>query len=291
MRIHYQIQEQMFSVYEMKRKADVLIVGGVEIVIKSDLTLPHIELAVDGIGTRIATHLRKIGISPVLFDYIGNDEFNELINSYFEKKEILFFWSRQPYGTRRILKLYGDGFNKVYKDYRNIENIDYTFILNNLSEIINEVKSVYIILSNWNTKLIRNLKLLGKFIFLDFEETINFPENSEIFGDFIFINEELELKNVKYLYKITFMKNGNIVFEFDDIKEEIIPFSEKKEYIFEAKSAFKSIIINSLLDGKNLKDSLLLGNIAYSYAVENKGKQISRNLLYEEFYKRKDGNG
>ncbi|NUU98294.1 hypothetical protein [Marinitoga sp. 1138] len=291
MRIHYQIQEQMFSVYEMKRKADVLIVGGVEIVIKSDLTLPHIELAVDGIGTRIATHLGKIGISPVLFDYIGNDEFNELINSYFEKKEILFFWSRQPYGTRRILKLYGDGFNKVYKDYRNIENIDYTFILNNLSEIINEVKSVYIILSNWNTKLIRNLKLLGKFIFLDFEETINFPEDSEIFGDFIFINEELELKNVKYLYKITFMKNGNIVFEFDDIKEEIIPFSEKKEYIFEAKSAFKSIIINSLLDGKNLKDSLLLGNIAYSYAVENKGKQISRNLLYEEFYKRKDGNG
>ncbi|WGS64224.1 hypothetical protein [Marinitoga aeolica] len=288
MRIQFQIKEKMLPMFEIEKKQDILIIGGIEVLIKSILSIPQISLEINGIGTKLSLHLRKLGLSPVIFDYLGNDEFLDFITKYFEKHEIMLFFARQPYGSKRVLKLFEENGYKVYKDYRNIEKLDYNFTINNLSEIYNQVKSVYLILQNWNTSLARNIKLMGKFLFLDFEESIYIPEKKEIFGDFIFTNENIILnENIKYIYKVTFLNNGNINFEFSQDSWEIEPLSNKKEHLFEAKCAFKSVIINSLFDGKNIRDSLLLGNIAYSYTLENKGKMIPKNLLFEEYYKRK----
>ncbi|KLO21843.1 hypothetical protein X275_07890 [Marinitoga sp. 1197] len=288
MRIQFQIKEKMIPIFEIEKNHDILIVGGIEIFIKSILNIPHISLVVNGIGTKIAIHLKKIGLYPVIFDFLGNDEFLELINRYFEQNEINLFFSRQPYGTKRVLKILDKGEELVYKDFRNIEKLDYNSSINILADIYKEVKSVYLILQNWDTNIVRNIKLMGKFLFLDFEESLIVPEKKEIFGDFIFTNENIKLTdNIHYLYKVTFKKDGKIKFEFSEESWEIIPFSQKKEFLFEAKCAFKSIVISSLFDGKSLKDVLLLGNIAYSYALENKGKMISKIQLFEEYYKLK----
>ncbi|SHE63819.1 hypothetical protein SAMN02745164_00844 [Marinitoga hydrogenitolerans DSM 16785] len=288
MRIQFQIREKMLPMFEIEKKQDILIIGGIEVLIKSILSIPNISLEINGIGTKIALHLKKLGLNPVIFDFLGNDEFLDLINKYFSQNDIDLFFARQPYGTKRVLKIINNDIESVYKDFRNIEKIDYNFSLNILSEIYNQVRSVYLILQNWNNTLARNIKLIGKFLFLDFEESLIIPEDKEIFGDFIFTNEHVNLKdNIHYIYKITFLENGKIKFNFSEESWEIEPFSEKRNFLFEAKCAFKSVIINSLFDGKTLKDTLLLGNIAYSYALENNGKFIPKRLLFEEFYKRK----
>lgn len=288
LRIQFQIKEKLLPIYEIEKKQDILIVGGIEVLIKSILDIPQISLELNGIGTKLAVHLKRLGLFPVIFDFLGDDEFLDLITKYFEKKEIILFFARQPYGTKRVLKTFEKDAVKVYKDYRSIEKIDYNITINSLSDVYNEVKSVYLILHNWNTSLARNIKLMGKFLFLDFEESIDIPEDKEIFGDFIFTNEDINLNNnIKFLYKTTFLNDGNIKFDFSNESWTIEPFSNKRDYLFEAKCAFKSAIINSLFDGKNIKDSLLLANIAYSYALDNKGKMISKHLLFEEYYKRK----
>ncbi|KAF2956404.1 hypothetical protein [Marinitoga sp. 38H-ov] len=288
MRIQFQIKEKLLPIYEIEKKQDILIIGGIEVLIKSILDIPQISLELNGIGTKLAFHLKKFGLSPVIFDFLGDDEFLDLITKQFEKKEIMLFFSRQPYGTKRVLKTFKDNNINVFKDYRSIEKLDYNFTINNLSEIYNQVKSVYLILHNWDTSLTKNIKLLGKFLFLDFEESIYIPINRDIYGDFIFTNDNIELgDNIKYLYNVRFLNNGKIKFELPNDSWLIDPFSNKKDFLFEAKCAFKSTIINSLFDGKNIKDSLLLANIAYSYALDNKGKMISKNQLFEEYYKRK----
>lgn len=288
MRIQFQIKENMLPIFDIEKNFDLLIVGGVEILIRSILDIPNISLEVNGIGTKIATHIKKLGISPIIYDFIGNDEFFDFINKYFEKNDITLFFSRQPYGTKRVLKLIKNNEEIVYKDYRNIEKMDYNHSLNILSDVYNEVRGVYLILNNFENNIARNVKLLGKFLFLDFEESTIIPDSKDIFGDFIFINENIHLpKNIHYIYKVTFLNNGKIKFEFSNESWTIEPFSINDEYIFEAKCSFKSVIVNSLFEGKSLKDALLLGNIAYSYSLENKGRMISKNLLLEEFYKRK----
>ncbi|WP_129408898.1 hypothetical protein [Marinitoga lauensis] len=288
MRIQFQIKEKMLPLYEIERKQDILIIGGIEVLIKSILSIPHISLEINGIGTKIATHLKKMGIFPVIFDFLGNDEFFDLVNKYFEQKEINLFFARQPYGTKRVLKILDNNEEKVYKDFKNIEKLNYNFTLNALSEIYNNVRSVYLILPHWDNNLARNIKLMGKFLFLDFEESIHIPENKEIFGDFVFTNENTLLPdNIHYIYKTTFLNNGNILFSFSKEIWEIEPFSDKRISKFEAKCAFKSAIINALFDGKSLKDALLIANIAYSYALDNNGKMISKNKLFEEYYRRK----
>lgn len=288
MRIQFQIREKMLPLYEIEKKQDILIIGGVEVLIKSILSISHISLEINGIGTKISTHLKKFGIHPVVFDFLGNDEFLDMINKYFEQKEINLFFARQPYGTKRVLKIWDNGIEKVYKDFKNIENLDYNFTLNAISDVYNNVRSVYLILPHWNNNLARNIKLMGKFLFLDFEDSIDIPQKKEIFGDFIFTNEDNPLPdNIHYIYKTIFLNNGNILFNFSTKTWEIKPFSEKRDYLFEAKCAFKSAVISALFDSKSLKDTALIGNIAYSYALENKGKMISKNLLFEEYYKRK----
>jgi hypothetical protein len=288
MRIQFQIKEKMLPIFDIEKKFDLLIVGGIEILIRSILDIPNVSLEVNGIGTKIATNIKKLGISPVIYDFIGNDEFFDFINKYFEKNDITLFFSRQPYGTKRVLKLIKNNEENVYKDYRNIEKMDYNHSLNILSDVYNEVRGVYLILNNFENNIVRNVKLLGKFLFLDFEESTIIPNSKDIFGDFIFTNENIHLpENIHYIYKVTFLNDGKIKFDFSNKNWTIEPFSINNEYVFEAKCSFKSVIINSLFEGKSLKDALLLGNIAYSYSLENKGRMISKNLLFEEYYKRK----
>ncbi|GAB6188782.1 hypothetical protein JCM30566_05210 [Marinitoga arctica] len=288
MRIQFQIKERMLPLYEIEKKHDILIIGGIEVLIKSILSIPDISLEINGVGTKISTHLKRFGIHPVIFDFLGNDEFFDMINKYFEQKEINLFYARQPYGTKRTLKIWDNGLEKVYTDFKNIDKMNYSFTLNAIPDIYNNVRSVYLLLPDWNNNLVRNIKLMGKFLFLDFENSIILPKDKEIFGDFIFTNENIKLKkNIHYIYKITFFNDGNIKFEFSNESWSIKPFSSKKDFLFEAKCAFKSAIISALFDGKSLQDTILIGNIAYSYALENNGKMISKNNLFEEYYKRK----
>lgn len=231
-------KEELLSFFSKFNLPEIALIGGINIehIVEKNNTIKTI---VGGRSGRLAIFLKKAGLYPEVFSFLGQDEFLNIILNYFDSKNIPITWSVNPAGTNIDVRILKEG--KVYSDKRD-ENLTISPIF--LEEFLNNVENIFIKVEKWNIDILDYIIYKKKNIFLDltFEEALRFKNLNNVYC-FVKDNEIPNL-NIKVPHNTIIFSKNSILFN-----NKVYLF-EKKLFLEEAISSYQASFIYGTL--KNL---------------------------------------
>ncbi|BBE30451.1 hypothetical protein OSSY52_05920 [Tepiditoga spiralis] len=257
-------KEEFLSIFSKNNLPEIALIGGINIehiVGKNN----NIKTIVGGRSGRLSVFLKKTGLYPEVFSFLGQDEFLNMILNYFDSQNIPITWSINPSGNNidvRILKE-----SKVYSDKRD-ENLTISPIF--LDEFLNNIENIFIKVEKWNIDILDYIIYKKKNIFLDltFDEALKFENLKNVY---CFVkNNEIPKSNLKVPNNIIIFSKNNILF-----KNKIYSFKNNL-FLEEAISSYQASFIYGIIKNFNL-------NFINELSIKS-FKSAYKNCFFNFFY-------
>lgn len=225
--------ESMFNNFN---NPDISFIGGIylEQLIKLKNNSYKINTNIGGNSGKISLNIKKLGLYPSVFTFLGKDEYLNIILSHFETHDIPITWNINPNGTTKIIRIIDE--NKEY-----IENNEFELSINPifLDEYLSRIDNIFINVESWNIDLIDffNYKNKNIFLYTDKKEYFELLKNNHCY-ELLFFNSNLnDFINEKVEDNIIIFSKNKLLF-----KNQIYDLDEGL-YYYEAIAAYQSIFL------------------------------------------------